>query len=151
MGEMTSERFEALAEAYGGETARWPQAEREAAAAVMAGQPDFARAVLARADALDEMLDAWRPAPASAALLERVLAQAPRHRATGLAAWIWRGAVGAGLAGACAAGLLMGVSLSSGGDHATDNLSAAMGAYDGDATAPLNTSSPSTSAIGAAA
>ncbi|HQN51276.1 MAG TPA: hypothetical protein PK913_09460 [Phenylobacterium sp.] len=148
MGEMTPERFEELAEAYGGETARWPQAEREAAAALMAGRPGFAQAVLARADALDEVLDAWRPAPASAALLERVLAEAPRRRTTGLAAWIWRGAVGAGLAGACAAGLLMGVSLStaSGGGHTTDTLSAAMGAYDGDTTAPLNTS-----AIGAAA
>ncbi len=99
MGEMTPERFEQLAEAYGGETARWPQAERDAAATLMAGQPEFVRAVLARADALDEMLDAWRPAPASAALLERVLAHAPRHRATGLAAWIWRGAVAAASAG----------------------------------------------------
>ncbi|MFD1191920.1 hypothetical protein ACFQ27_15115, partial [Phenylobacterium conjunctum] len=61
MGEMTPERFEELAEAYGGETARWPQAEREAAAALMAGRPDFAQAALAWADALDEVLDAWRP------------------------------------------------------------------------------------------
>lgn len=146
---MTLERFEELAEAYGGDTARWPAADREAAAALMAAQPEIARAALARADALDAVLDAWRPAPVSADLLERVLAQAPRPRASRLGAWIWRGAVGAGLAGACAAGLLMGVTLSGGGqDQTADNLSAAMSGFDGGVDAPAPTT---TSAIGAAA
>lgn len=150
MGEMTPERFEELADAFGGDTTRWPAGERDAAALLMAAQADFARGVLARADALDAALDGWRPTPVSAELLERVLARAPRRRARGLAAWIWRGAVGAGLAGACAAGLLMGVALSdgslSGGGRSTDSLSAAMSPFDGDAVSPLNTS-----AIGAAA
>lgn len=147
MGEMTPERFEELADAFGGDTARWPAAERDAAAALMLRAPDLARGVLAEAEALDAVLDAWRPAHVPAALLEQVLAKAPRRRAAGLAAWLWRGAIGASLAGACAAGLLMGVTLSSTGSEQTaDNLSAAMSGFDGDAETPTTTS-----AIGAAA
>jgi len=41
-------RFEALAEAYGGEIAKWPAKLRDEAALVVAADPAFAQAVLAR-------------------------------------------------------------------------------------------------------
>ncbi|MFN3513646.1 MAG: hypothetical protein ACK41C_11400 [Phenylobacterium sp.] len=111
---MTRERFQALAQAYGGEMAHWPAAEREGAALFLAAEPAFARNVLARADELDAALDAWRPQAASHALLERVIAGAPRPRRAGrrLSDWLWRAGLGAGLATACAAGLALGVALS---------------------------------------
>lgn len=131
---MTPERFEELAEAYGGAVARWPQAEREAAAAWMTAQPEAARQILAQAEALDAALDAWRPAHVSHALLEQVVAQAPRAPMRRAVAWVWRGALGAGLAAACAAGLIMGVALSGVGAttaETTEPVSAAMTAYEG--------------------
>jgi len=131
---MTPERFEELAEAYGGAVARWPMAEREAAAAWMTAQPEAARQILARAEALDAALDAWRPAPVSHALLEQVVAHAPRAPMRRAVAWIWRGALGTGLAAACAAGLMMGVALSGATTpttEATEPVSAAMTAYEG--------------------
>jgi hypothetical protein len=110
---MTHERFEALAEAYGGDVARWPAAEREDAALLMAQAPDFTSAVLARTAALDGVLDRWRPLPVSHALSEAVIAAAPAARGhAGLRGWFWRAGVGAALAGACAAGLVVGVKLS---------------------------------------
>ncbi|MDB5494451.1 MAG: hypothetical protein JWP86_1788, partial [Phenylobacterium sp.] len=50
---MTQDRFEALAEAYGGDVSRWPAATREAAALWMAAEPAITQAALARAEALD--------------------------------------------------------------------------------------------------
>lgn len=109
---MTRERFEALAEAYGGDISRWPPAEREVAALLMAAEPAFARAVLARAEELDVALDAWRPAPAGHALRDRIIAGAPRARPQGLRAWAWTAGLGAALASACVAGLAVGVAIS---------------------------------------
>jgi ferric-dicitrate binding protein FerR (iron transport regulator) len=105
MLEMTRERFAGLAEAYGGEIARWPQDEREAAAALVAADPDFTRPTLAAASDLDEALAQWPAPPMRAALRETVLAAAPRPRRP---AWAARVALGAGLAGACASGLAVG-------------------------------------------
>ncbi len=109
---MTRERFEVLAEAYGGDVARWPAEERETAALLMAAEPAFTRGVLARSGDLDAALDAWRPAPVSHALRERIIAQAPRPRGFSLRNWAWRAGLGAGLAAACAAGLVVGVAIS---------------------------------------
>lgn len=130
---MTPERFEDLAEAHGGAVARWPAAEREAAMALLAARPEFAHRVLARAEALDAALDGWRPPAVSHALMDAVVAQAPRPRARRTAAWIWRGALGAGLAGACVAGLVLGVALSPSvaTNEAAEPVSAAMTAYEG--------------------
>ena len=131
---MTRERFQELAQAYGGAVARWPPAEREAAATRMAADPDFARETLATADGLDAVLDAWRPLVASQALRDAVIAGAPSaRRGPGLRAWLLRAGVGAGLAGACAAGLGFGVVVS--GDltaalDAPEAVSAAMNGYD---------------------
>lgn len=109
---MTHERFEALAEAFGGDVARWPADEREAAALLMAAEPGFTQAVLARADSLDAALDAWRPAGASAGLVERIVAGAPKERAPRWMNWLSPAALGAGLAAACAAGVMVGVVVS---------------------------------------
>ncbi|MDB5477338.1 MAG: hypothetical protein JWP49_2849, partial [Phenylobacterium sp.] len=74
---MTHEQFEALAEAYGGDVARWPGGARDTAALLMAAEPGFTQGVLARAGALDAALDAWRPVPASARRIARIVAAAP--------------------------------------------------------------------------
>lgn len=110
---MTRERFEALAEAYGGDVSRWPTEEREMAALLLAAEPGFCRAVLTRADELDMALEAWRPMAVSHDLRERIVVSAPSPRgALRFAAWIWRAGLGAGLAAACAAGLAVGVAIS---------------------------------------
>lgn len=110
---MTHERFEALAEAYGGDVSRWPEAERDAAALVMAQAPEAALRILGQAEALDAALDAWRPQPASPALYEAVLAAAPPpRRRSSLLGWLFPAGLGAGLAAACAAGVITGVQLS---------------------------------------
>jgi hypothetical protein len=130
---MTRDRFEALAEAFGGSVARWPAAEREAAAALMAAEPDFAREVLAQAEALDAALDAWPRLTVGHEFREAVIAQAGQGRArAGLRGWLWRAGAGAGLAAACAAGLVMGVTLyGRQAPSATDEpISAVMASYD---------------------
>lgn len=110
-------RFAELARAYGADLGRWPPALRDAAAARLAAQdPSGAAAdapaqVLAEAAELDFALDAWRLAPPSQALVEAVLAAAPRRPAWAGRPWIWRTGVGAGLAAACAAGVLTGATL----------------------------------------
>lgn len=108
-GPMTRARFEAMAQAYGGEAARWPAGERDSAALLMAAEPDFARDVLARAAALDAALDAFRPPPVPPTLRDQVLAAAPKAPRW---AWLSPAAVAAGLAAACAAGVIVGVVIS---------------------------------------
>lgn len=131
---MTRERFEALAEAYGGDVTRWPTAEREMAALLLAAEPGFCRGVLTRADELDMALDAWRPMAVSHALREQVVATAPSPRgALRFAAWIWRAGLGAGLAAACAAGLALGVAISDQVSTTTPGSEAVSAASDYDA------------------
>lgn len=102
-GSLDLARFRALADAYGGAVARWPD-EYRAAANRLAASPEGA-VILAEASALDERLDAWRlPAP-SAVLLAGIAAGAPMRSATVLrrARLWWSGAgVAAALAGAAA-------------------------------------------------
>lgn len=131
---MTRDRFLELADAHGGAVARWPAAEREAAATLMAAEPEFARQSLAAADRLDAVLDAWAPLSASHGLREAVIAAAPVARPRrGLRAWLLGAGVGAGLAGACAAGLVLGVALSgnlTAPNDAPEAISAAMASFD---------------------
>ncbi len=130
---MTHERFEILAHAYGGDIARWPAAERDAAALLMAAEPEFARIVLAAAGELDAALDLWAPLAATATLREAVVASAPApRRRWGLNAWFLRAGVGAGLAAACAAGLVVGVMLSdfTQATASDDTVSAVLSNYD---------------------
>ncbi len=110
---MDRSRFEELAEAHGGGVARWPEDVRAPALAFVAAEPQAAKAILARAEALDAALDAWRPMAVSHELRERVVAEAPRViRRTEWLSWVLGAGAGAGLAMACAAGLVLGVVMS---------------------------------------
>ncbi|MFZ5719026.1 MAG: hypothetical protein ACOY5Y_06105 [Pseudomonadota bacterium] len=109
---MTPERFVALAEAYGGDFARWPATEREAAAAWASEHQDAARAILERAADLDALLNAAAAPQASAIMADRIVAGAPRKPGSGHAAWWLPVGMGAGLAAACAAGVVVGLQFS---------------------------------------
>lgn len=118
---MDETRFGALAEAWGGDLRRWPEAEREAARAFAQACPGQAERLLLEAEALDAVLDA-SPRPAvSAALRDRVIAAGPRPRGGSGASWpalrrlIWLG--GAGWAAAACAGVVFGTNL---GGHLAD-------------------------------
>lgn len=127
---MNTERYTSLAEAYGADIRRWPDADRDAARDWQAREPEAARRALAEALVLDEALDAWRPPAASADLRERILALAPKPRAvlSGVRLWL----SGAGLAAACAAGVVVGMAGSSAAvsDARADELLAAAAAPD---------------------
>lgn len=110
---MTPERFEALAEAYGGAIARWPDPERDAAAQLMILRPDWAEAVLRRAGDLDAVLDQWAPHKVSHELSQAIIDSAPGPRRT-WPRWLLGASLGAGLATACAAGLLVGIAMAPG-------------------------------------
>lgn len=112
---MTYERFEYLADAYGGDLRRWPEAEREAGRDLMAADPRAA-VLLRDADGLDALLDAAPRPAASHALREAVIASAAgaglkarRRGAIGALAWL----SGAGWAAAACAGVVFGVNLTS--------------------------------------
>jgi hypothetical protein len=106
------EEFQRLAEAYGGEIARWPQSQREEAALFVAEQPAASQAILARELDLDAVLDDLpRPQPARA-LYDRILADAPaERRRRRWRLWLAPVGVGAALASVAAAGLILGVQL----------------------------------------
>lgn len=100
---LTLDRFRALADAYGGAVARWPECYRVAASRL--GATPEGTVILEQASALDSHLDAWRiPAP-SAAFSARVGAGgavATRKLAARLR-WWWSGiGIAATLAGAVA-------------------------------------------------
>jgi len=131
---LTRERFEALAQAHGGDLRRWPAAEREAAAALCAADPDFTGAMLAQAAALDAALDDWRPLAVGAGLRARVFAEAPRERRRqGVGGWLLRAGLGASLAAACAAGVATGAQISDAarGPPVVDAMATALTGYDG--------------------
>ena len=81
--EMTRARFEALAEAFGGDLARWPQEAQAPARAYQGAHPKDAATILARAAALDALLKQAREPSASTALENRIVASgvAGRRRA----------------------------------------------------------------------
>jgi len=75
---VTTDRVLELIEMYGAETGAWPDAEREAAAALLTASPDLFTAALADARALDQLLlNEQLPEP-SLALSEAILASAPK-------------------------------------------------------------------------
>lgn len=127
---MTPDQFKTLAEAYGGDLARWPHELREAAAGLVAADPSLAISVLAPASELDAALDAWRPMGVSHDLRERVIDQAPRAgRRAPVIGWLWGAGVGAGLAAACAAGLVVGAAFV-GAPLPDESVSAALTGYE---------------------
>lgn len=120
---MKRERFEELAQAWGGDLRRWPEAERAEAQALLASDPS-SRTVLDRAAEVDALLDASPMPHPSAALRDRVLAAAPRPSPmpalAGLGAWLGLApagvsrsglAFGAGWAAAACAGVVAGLVL----------------------------------------
>lgn len=89
--EMTPERLRAVIEAYGASVTRWPEAERAAAAALLARSAE-ARALATEAARLDGLLDAVPAIAPTADLRSAVLAATPRakpRRSEG-----WRGLIG---------------------------------------------------------
>lgn len=104
---ITAARIRTLAEAYGAEPSRWPEAERTAALDWIAAHPREAMDLLDGAGALDSLLDAWRlPQPAEA-LRTRILAPAPAVlRDARRRSFLLTLGGGAGLAAACLAGIL---------------------------------------------
>jgi len=105
---MSLDRFEDLAGTYGGEIARWPEGEREAARALLAAEAARLAPVLAAAAQLDRLLDLAPAQSPDAALLGRLIAAAPRPAAP---ARLWIAGLGAalGLSAAAFAGVMAGV------------------------------------------
>jgi hypothetical protein len=101
-------RFETLLDAYGTEPRRWP-ADRRAESETLLQRSSEARAMRDAAARLDALLDTASIQPAPADLVGRVLAAAPKARASrGLSNWIagfWKPVMGL----ACAA--MFGVAL----------------------------------------
>jgi hypothetical protein len=108
--EMAMGRFEDLAETYGGEIARWPEGEREAARALLAANAARLSPVLSAAARLDRLLDLAPAQSADAALLGRLIASAPQAPNT---ARRWIAGLGAalGLSAAAFAGIAVGVAV----------------------------------------
>ncbi|CAN5338980.1 hypothetical protein BH11PSE2_BH11PSE2_06480 [soil metagenome] len=108
---MNRQRFEALAEAFGGDIDRWPTADQAAARAFWSAEPQAADAALRAALDLDAILAAAPEPEFSVLLRERLMVAAPgRHRSVWRSARTW--VSGAGLAAACAAGILVGANFS---------------------------------------
>jgi hypothetical protein len=142
---MNSERLRALIEAYGAWPDRWPEAERDEAIVALAGLPE-ADADLRSAQALDAALDAWRLDPPAEAFRRDIEARAmaqrpmPARRAPRLPARLqplrmrrpalaWLSS--AGLAAACAAGIIAGVRLADLGPARSNDVESAAGILDG--------------------
>lgn len=126
---MDALRFEALADAYGGDIERWPAGERSAARDFRLGDPAIAASFLATADALDGLLSASPQPLFSGVLRERLLAQSPRRPALrGARFWL----SGAGLAAACLAGVVFGADVSGrlASDPTLDGISQASSSFD---------------------
>ena len=77
MTHMTTARVFELIEAYGPETAAWPEGERDAAQDVLQRTPDVFAEALADARALEAALSALPEPQAPAGLAERIAASAP--------------------------------------------------------------------------
>lgn len=107
---MTLERFEDLAESYGGEIARWPEGEREAARALLAANAARLSPVLTAAAQLDRLLDLAPAQSVDAALLGRLIAAAPQAPNT-TRRWIAGLGAALGLSAAAFAGIAVGVAV----------------------------------------
>jgi hypothetical protein len=107
---MSFGRFEDLAETYGGDIARWPEGEREAARALLARDAARLSPVLAAASQLDRLLDLAPAQSPNAALLGRLITAAPQAPN---AARRWIAGLGAalGLSAAAFAGIAVGVAV----------------------------------------
>lgn len=109
---MTPQRFEALADGFGGDLERWPALERQSAHSLAAANPALADHILRVARRLDRTLDSAPTVAPSDVLRERIIGAAPRPRAGGTT-WRWAAGLGlgAGLAGAAAAGVVLAIAV----------------------------------------
>ncbi|HYO94468.1 MAG TPA: hypothetical protein VER33_08140 [Polyangiaceae bacterium] len=118
---MTLKRFKTLVTAYGGQLARWPEAERGAAEALLeVSEP--ARAWLAEEAILDATLEAF-PIPSLSPALEQRLTQIPlRSPKATRPRWpfksLWAPAVG--WAAAAAIGVILGAAMEDPVEASTD-------------------------------
>ncbi|HEY1610385.1 MAG TPA: hypothetical protein VGG24_14050 [Paraburkholderia sp.] len=108
---MTPERFHTLVDAWGADSRRWPDAEREDALAWARAHRAEADAAFAAARDLDAWLACDPLAPPSHALVERIVAGAPARIDAGARRrrfwWSGVGVAGVGLAGALAGAVAM--------------------------------------------
>ena len=107
---MNPDRFRALTDSYGGDMARWPIAERGAARRFAVLNPFSSWRTLRRARGLDRILARSRESKVSRQLYERISRNV--LAATERAApeqWVRGALLGAGLAAACAAGIVTGI------------------------------------------
>lgn len=111
---MNLDRFQTLADAFGGSISRWPADVQDQAYAFTASSPDGAAMALAVARDLDEDLDGAERLSPSHALRQKIIDSAPRsRRAPGrIRRWLTGAGVGVGLVTAAAAGIVIGVDLS---------------------------------------
>ncbi|RVD61120.1 MULTISPECIES: hypothetical protein [unclassified Mesorhizobium] len=100
---MDARRFAVLAQAYGGDLRRWPEAERMAGTVFAAS--GAGKAILRQAGTLDALLDSYRVDAPDKALHGSILQAAGRHlvqRRRKRFWWLGLGLAGIGLAGAVA-------------------------------------------------
>lgn len=102
---MTSERFAALADSFGGSIERWPAAEQAAARAYLKAHPE-ALGRLAEAARLDSMLASWTVPGPGAALTARIIDTTRRRHLRRRRLRLWLSGLGtaATLAGGMATG-----------------------------------------------
>lgn len=110
---MNLERFQTLADAFGGSITRWPTDAQDDAYAFTAATPDDAARILAEARALDEDLDQAERLSPSYSLRQNIIDAAPRARVarTPFQRWLTGAGVGVGLVTAACAGIVIGVNL----------------------------------------
>ncbi len=97
---MTPERFVYLADVYGADLRRWPEAERETAQALLRSGNVNARKALQQAGWLDSQLDSHQLAFPDPALVLQIRQSAPRSFWSRYANWLSpAGLVGVGIAG----------------------------------------------------
>ncbi len=103
---MTSERFAALADAYGGDIDRWPGSERRAAGAYLHSHPE-ARPILLRQAGLDAALAAWAVPHPTVSLAAEIARNVLNRQALlwRLRVWLSSAGAAAALAGGVAAGM----------------------------------------------
>jgi hypothetical protein len=100
-------RVRQLAESFGGDPARWPEADRLGAEAWIAAHPAEARHLLDDARSLDRLLFAWEAPRPTEGVTKRVQSAAPvQVRQSLRRSWVLTLTGGAALAAACLAGIV---------------------------------------------